>query len=261
MLELFRRAGRVAERCIPVVIDGEPGTGKLSLALALHARSPRADRPLALVTCTARGWRREWHGALAGDGTVVLRRLGTLADGHQLELAAELDAMAGDEGPWPIGILTAGDRQPRPELLHRLAQARLTMPPLRDRGADVTLIATDWCRRQERDEPPGPSLGPAAQEALAAHDWPGNVRELLSVLAAARINQRGTHITPHDLGLPGAGPSRRGVGSTIELRAVERDAIERALEQTGGNISHAADVLGTSRSTLYRRLRTYRIVG
>lgn len=261
MLELFRKARRIAERRVPVVIEGEPGTGKLLLARTMHERSLRGDDSLTVVMCATRSWRSEWKSGLAGGGTVVLRRPGVLSPAQQLELAAELEAaQAGVHPPWVIGIVSADDPPLRLELLHRLGQTRITVPPLRERDNDLELIVADWCRREAALEPPGPMLSPAALEALSSNEWPGNVRELLNTLASARLGQRGLQIMPHDLALPGASlrrPSRTQHG----LREIEREAIERALAQTGGNVSRAAELLGTSRSTLHRRLRMYRLVG
>jgi transcriptional regulator of acetoin/glycerol metabolism len=261
MSELLRKARKAADRRMPTIIEGEPGTGKLALAQAMHERSPRPDSRFTVVSCAARSWRRDWEAAIAAGGTIVLRRPGALPDTEQLELAGELEAAQGrDDRPWVIGIVTSDD-EVRLELLHRLGQARLTAPPLRERGNDLALIAADWCRLEAKTDPPGPTLSPAAFEALASYEWPGNVRELLNTLASARLGQRGAQIHPHDLGLPDHGSLRRQLHDNFGLRDIEREAIERALAQTGGNVSRAAELLGTSRSTLHRRLRTYRLVG
>jgi sigma-54 dependent transcriptional regulator, acetoin dehydrogenase operon transcriptional activator AcoR len=262
MKELLRRAGRVAESPVPVVIEGEAGTGKLTLARAMHARSPLAASPFTAITCSATRWRQAWSRARVEAGTVVFRHLAALDDLAQLELAAALEERTcdGESVVWPIGIVTSGDPPLRLELLHRLGQIRLTVPPLRERGGDVELIVFDWCRRIGRSNSPAPVVTPASLEALSAHDWPGNVRELLNALASAKLQHRGAAISPSDLDLPdGLGYARST--ATTELRDVERDAIELALRRTGGNVSRAAEILGISRSTLHRRLRSYRLVG
>jgi transcriptional regulator of acetoin/glycerol metabolism len=261
MRELFRRASRIAAGCVPVAIEGEAGTGRLTLARALHARSPLSEHPCTVVTCSAKDWRRDWARALKVPGTIVLRHIGSLQDALQLELAAQLEGVHQSSNHWTIGIVTVGDPPPRLELVHRLGRARLVVPPLRERPGDVELIVADWCRSEARSDPPGPHVSAAAMEALAGYDWPGNVRELLHTLSSARIQQRGSTITPHDLGLTEGSALRRPPSNVTDLRDIERDAIDRALTQTGGNVSRAADLLGISRSTLHRRLRSYRLVG
>jgi DNA-binding NtrC family response regulator len=261
MREVLRRAARVAAGCVPVVIEGEAGTGRLTLARALHARSPLADRPFTIISCSAKDWRRDWERALKGPGTIALRHMCALSDSIQLELAAQLEEAERLPENWIIGIVTVGDPPLRLELIHRLGRASLGVPPLRERPGDVELIVADWCRSKAKEDPPGPQISTAALEALTAYDWPGNVRELLNTLTSARIQQRGSIITPHDLGLANRPARRRWSAGMTDLRNIERDAIERALAQTGGNVSRAADLLGISRSTLHRRLRSYRLVG
>ena len=257
MRGLFARADRVAASCVPVVIEGEPGTGKLSLARAMHARSPRNAETVALVNFALRGWRDELATTKEAP-TLVLFRLAALPEAQQLELAAEVEARQ-EAGVWTIAILTHGDRPVRLELLHRLARASLSVPPFRERLGDLDLIVADWCRRQSADGRSRSMLSPAAMEALRAYDWPGNVRELLNALDAARLHCPTGVIGVDDLAAfhPARDPERH----TGPLRELERHAIEQALARTGGNISRAAGLLGISRATLYRRLREYRLIG
>jgi len=261
MRELFRRAARVASGCVPAVIEGEAGAGKLALARALHARSPLAGRPCTVINCSTKAWRREWEQAAKNPGTIILRHISSLRESLQLGLAAQLEEAEWRSEHWTIGVVTIGDPPPRLELIHRLSRARLVVPPLRERPGDVELIVADWCRNEAKADPPGPQVSAAAVEALAAYDWPGNVRELLNTLISARIQQRGSTITPQDLGLSEGSARRTPSPHATDLRDVERDAIQRAVARTGGNVSRAADLLGISRSTLHRRLRSYRLVG
>lgn len=264
---LLARAERTAIACLPAVIEGEPGTGKRTLAEAMHARSPRRDEPLAVVNFAARSWRPEWEAALRSAGTIVLRRLTALSETQQLELAETVESMRTQErSPWLISIMTAGDRPLRLELLHRLGSSRLVIPPLRERTADIESIVLGWAIREAADRPDSRPLrvSDEALIALRGHDWPGNVRELLNTLAAAAALQASRHvIRPDDLTLAGPAARSHQVQSygAVDLRNIERDAIEQALAQTGGNISRAAELLGISRSTLHRRLQTYRLIG
>ena len=257
MRELFAKAARVAARCVPVVIDGEPGTGKLTLAKTMHARSPCASEPVAAVNFSQRGWRDELS-AVDEARTLILLRIAALSEAHQLELAAIVEQLH-EQDVWTIAIVTRSDRPLRLELLHRLSRAVLPVPPLRERIDDLDLIVADWCRREAGSGGSRPMLSPAAMGALRAQSWPGNVRELLNTLGAARLQCRAGVIGLEDLALP---HGRRGLErQTGPLREVERAAIEQALGRTGGNISRAAELLGISRATLYRRLREYRLLG
>ncbi len=209
MQQLFREATKVAKRRIGVAIWGEPGTGKLALALRLHQVG--GDRgPLTVVHCARPTWRQEWRRAVRAGGTVVLNRVHALDPGSQLGLADDLDeqAAAGTRC-WVISLLNAQARQPVAELLFRLAAVSLTVPRLRDRGHDLRLLIDDWCERREPPHAPRPVVRPEAHDALAAQAWPGNIRELHNVLDAALL-RGGSIIGVESLRLstavPGLGP-------------------------------------------------------
>ncbi len=259
MRDLLREAARVSDLASPALIDGEPGSGKLTLAKAIHARSPAADGACTLVTGSRTGWRAAWRQAIAAPGgTVVLRRLGSLPPADQLGLADELDELVErGAGPRVLALATDGEDGIRPEFLHRLTQARLRVPPLRARGSDVHLIASAWCRRQAGAGRSAPVLTQDAREALAGHAWPGNIRELLAALESANVRHPGV-IRSQDLQLARRGSE--GAHAASQLSEIERQAILHALDEAGGNVSRAATILGISRSTLHRRLRTYRLV-
>lgn len=255
--ELLRRARRFADLRTPLVIEGEPGVGKHRLARSMHDRAGGGDDSLAIVNCSARGWRREWDAA-AGARTILVTRMSALGSAGQLELAYEIEQLGHQaEHPWLIGVVTSGDQPARLELLHRLGPARLAIPPLRERLEDIAAILSEWCAStSERGSPF--SVSPAALDALLTHGWPGNVRELVNVLEGATLECHGAVITPKDLRLPTPPPGHAG---SPHLRDLEREAIENALERAGGNVTRAADLLGISRATLHRRLRSYRLVG
>lgn len=260
--QLTARAERIAIACIPVVVEGEPGTGKRTLAKAMHARSPRRDRPLAVVNFATKTWRQDWEEAARGASTIVLRRMTALSERQQLDLAETVEALRAREGaPWTIAIVTAGDHPLRLELLDRLGPSSLVVPPLRERPGDVVPIVEDWVAREGAGNPV--RFSDEALQVLRAYDWQGNVRELLNVLAAARLQATGSVVRADDLDITGAHARSRSAQpyTATELRKVERNTIERALAQTGGNVSQAAALLGISRSTLHRRLSAYRLIG
>ncbi|MBV9816838.1 MAG: sigma 54-interacting transcriptional regulator [Solirubrobacterales bacterium] len=255
MQRLFREAARVAEHRMTVAIHGEPGTGKLSLAETLHRIGGQGS--LTIVHCARDDWLNEWGAAVRTGGTIVLRRVHGLGPEVALELCDRLDELeaAGSEC-WVLSLLNSEVAPPSSELLSRLARMSLFVPALRDRGHDLRLLVDAWCDERERLSSSRPMLRPEVYEALAAQPWPGNVRELRNALDAAAL-RAGTVIGVESLHLEGRVTPAPASGS---LRQIERDAINAALERTGGNVSHAARELGIGRATLHRRLRTYRLL-
>jgi len=156
----------------------------------------------------------------------------------------------------------------REDLYHRLNVIALELPPLRDRPEDVLPLARAFLQGEGQAK----RLSPAASRALQNYPWPGNVRELANAVERARLLARTDVILPEHLppavrqGAGGAapGPSSSGVaGGTapepvLPLDRLERETIERALEQTGGNRTRAAELLGISRRTLIYKLKRYR---
>ena len=257
MQRMFDQASKIARERMPVMICGEPGTGKLTLATVLH-RVAGDMGGLTIVHCARPSWREEWREAVAHGGTVVLSRVHALDGEAQLELADELDGRCA-ERPWLISLLNSAAQPPVPELRFRLAQVSLAVPALRDRGHDIRLLVDAWCDARRRDRGARPVVRAEAQEALAAQDWPGNVRELHNVLQAALL--RGGSVVGVemlDLDAPGPGRARQAAGN---LHDIERAAIVGALARNGGNVTRTAKELGIGRATLHRRLRAYRLLG
>src|SRR5262249_26088638 len=130
------------------------------------------------------------------------------------------------------------------------------IPPLRDRGEDVMLLAESFLEDIARARGVGPfSLTPVAADALRAHQWPGNVRELRNVLERATIVCSDATIEAQDLSLDP--PSPHCCANSTDLNGVERSTIERVMRGMDGNISRAARALGISRTQLYVRLRKH----
>jgi DNA-binding NtrC family response regulator len=145
----------------------------------------------------------------------------------------------------------------REDLLYRLNTVEVRLPPLRERGEDIPLLAEHFLRQQAarygRDVE---GFSPEAMQALGAHQWPGNVRELRHAVERAVLMSRGHRIEAGDLGL-----RRRDDGiaplDELTLEEAERLMIEKALDRHQGNVSKAAEALGVSRSALYRRLQRH----
>jgi DNA-binding NtrC family response regulator len=189
----------------------------------------------------------------------VLRRVQALHPEAQLQLCDQLDELAESApGAWVMSLLNSDYEQPCAELLSRLAPVSLIVPALRDRGYDLRLLIDDWCDAREQLTGTRPTLRPETYEALATQPWAGNVRELHNALDAAAL-RGGTVIGVEALQLDVRAWNRAGT-LTGSLREIEREAINAALERSGGNVSRAAKELGIGRATLHRRLRAYRLL-
>jgi len=288
VLEMMRR---VADSDASVLITGEHGTGKEVVAQWLHTASSRRERPL--VTVNAGGLSEgvaesELFGHVKGAFTDARQdRIGCfeLADGGTLFLD-EVANMAPKLQAKLLRVLQTGDIQRvgssrtvhvdvrvigatnaeivkeieegrfREDLLYRLNTVEIRLPPLRERGDDILLLAahflTDFAARYGRRLG---GLDPAAQSALRAHTWPGNVRELAHAVERGVLMAQGERITARDLGLT---TREAGKGEDeLTLEEAERVFIRKVLAKHGGNVLSAAEQLGMSRSALYRRIQQY----
>jgi len=145
----------------------------------------------------------------------------------------------------------------RPDLLFRLNTVELPIPPLRERKEDIPLLAAHFLKLYaQRYRKPVKGFDPSALQKMLDHPWPGNVRELDHAIERAVLMSTSDHIQSVDLGLE----TDKAVSGRIEdlsLEEVENLLIKKALARHSGNISHAADALGLSRSALYRRMQKY----
>jgi transcriptional regulator with PAS, ATPase and Fis domain len=290
--QLDEQARRMLEWSSPVLILGETGSGKGVLARWIHANSPRADEPFVNVNCA--GLSRELleselfgyeRGAFTGAvnpkqgllevghrGIVFLDEIGDMDMAIQPKLLKALEeksfrrlgAVADRQVDIRLIASTNLDleemvrsRRFRDDLFYRVSTLTLRIPPLREREADIPVLAASIlraiCSRMGKLEV---QLDAGAERELLAYPWPGNIRELANVLERAVILLRGERLRAEDLGLGSRGSMTSGPGeAALSLRELERLHIERVLRQKGGNVAETAEVLGIARRTLYDRLK------
>ncbi len=296
MIALYRDVLAVAGINVPVLIRGEPGTGKERVALTLHRHS-KATGQFVPLNCSAIPetlFESELFGSVKGafsnaqdkpgklelaqKGTILLDEIGDMNLSIQPKLLRFLEdklvTRLGDNRARPVDVrVVAASNQDldsmtqagtfREDLYHRLACIRLDIPPLRKRKEDIPAL-TGFYLEQFAEQHPWkvPDVSNEAMNVLLAWDWPGNVRELMNVLLTASVQVRGKRIRPEHLSSiskaeKGLEPSR--IASFPAMTDVEKEHILDALKNTGGNKREAARKLGISRDTLYRKIKKYEI--
>ena len=295
-----------SRRLPPFLILGETGTGKGLLAAALHRAGPRASGPFVDVNCAAipenlleaemfgfeRGAFTDARQSKPGlfqtahRGTLFLDEVGLLPEALQGKLLKAIEDRAvrrlggtrsEPADAWVVAATSvdlaaaARERRFREDLYHRLAVLTLTMPPLRERGADILLLASHFLGAVCADYGlPARHLTPDARDALLAHAWPGNVRELANTIERAILLSEELGITADGLGLaapPAPERAKEPAPAAVVTPAtaplseavdrVEREHLLAALERTRWNITRAAADLGVSRDTLRYRIEKH----
>jgi len=299
MREVYALLDRVATSDISALVTGESGTGKELVARALHQRSRRKDGPLVAINCSALPealLESELFGHVKGaftdartdkpglffqahGGTLFLDEVGELPLGLQPKLLRALQERkvrpvgATAEQPIDVRVVSATNvdleeavqqKRFRQDLYFRLNVVHVPLPPLRERGGDVLLLAQRFLEQAAAlTAKKVVGLSDEAAERLLAYPWPGNVRELQNCIERAVALTASESITVRDLPEKvrqyRAGPPSLGTegGSFLPLHEVERRYILGVLEAMGGNKSTAASVLGVDRRTLYRKLAEY----
>lgn len=275
MQRLFSRLRQAAPHLRIVTIEGEAGTGKTLMACTLHSLGAAAGVPF--VACAASRFVSEDTQALLEEvrgGTLFLTRLGDLAPGQQSRLVDFLEWWEQRGGGNAQGIfprrLFVGSSKPlrqlaaggelRADLCYRLGAIRFELPPLRERRDDIAPLA-EWFAVQH-GAAHGKTirgLGHGSLQRLLSHNWPGNVRELETVMTNAAMDCPGQWIRPIDIpplidAQPAVSPATTANSDDPNLDRMILRHITEVLAQTGGNKLRAAQLLGISRSTLYRLL-------
>jgi DNA-binding NtrC family response regulator len=292
MQPLLTLISRIGPSDANVLITGEHGTGKEVVAQTLHALSPRASRPMVIVNTgglpegtfeselfghvkgafTDARMDRVGRFELADRGTLFLDEIANVPLKQQAKLlrvleTGEMERVGSSKTRRvDVRVLSAtnanlkqesGEGRFRADLLFRLNTVELHIPPLRERREDIPLLAAHFLKNYvERYRKKVIGFETAAMQRMLEHPWPGNVRELDHSIERAVLIGTGDQIQASDLGLESdkAGSARI---EDMSLEEVEYLLIKKALARHSGNISHAADALGLSRSALYRRMEKY----
>jgi DNA-binding NtrC family response regulator len=288
--KVLKLTQKVSKTDVNVLITGENGTGKELIARELHRTSVRQHEVFIAVDMGSIAesiFESELFGHLKGaftdaredragkfeaahKGTLFLDEIGNLSLQTQAKLLSAIQnksvVRVGSNKPIPVDIrlicatnsnLTqmVADGLFREDLLYRINTIQIEVPPLRERGGDILLLADFYLKRyMKKYDKPGLRLNQAAEDKLINYQWPGNVRELQHTLERAVILAEDRVLKPSSFLLQSQEYEPLSQGPET-LEEMERLMIERALSRNGGNHSAAAEELGISRQTLYNKLK------
>jgi len=295
MMKVCRTVEKVAPSGATILLLGDSGTGKELCARSLHNLSPQAKGRFVAINCAAipenlleselfgyekgafTGAIKQTPGKIeyADGGTLFLDEVGDLPLALQAKLLRFLqervvERIGGrEEIPVEVRVVCATHQDLpdkirlgtfREDLYYRISEIAIQIPPLRERGGDIVLLARMFLEHFSKEQ--GRNLRGFSKDALMAleaYHWPGNVRELQNRINRAVIMAEGKHLTAQDLELSSTEIDERH----LDLRRVrddaERRAIQRALSHASGKVSAAADILGISRPTMYDLIRKFNL--
>jgi DNA-binding NtrC family response regulator len=290
MLSVIELVKTVAPTNATILILGQSGTGKEVIARAIHSLSPRHDKPLVVTTCatlpeglleselfghekgsfTGATERRKGKFEAAHRGTVFLDEIGEISETTQVHLLRALEEKkitrvgSNEEIPVDVRVIAATSKDLkaqcergrfREDLYYRLNVVSIHLPPLKERPEDILPLAEHFLRRYATEN--GKEIkgfSPDVVDFLVKYPWPGNVREVENMVERGVILAKEDTISMADL-------PRDMIRSTAvegtSIDVVVRNHILKVLEETNGNISKAAEILGIQRTTLYNKLKKY----
>ncbi len=290
MLKIFELIKTVAPTTATVLINGDTGTGKEIVARAIHHQSQRRNNSFIATSCAAlpeslleselfgheKGSftgaveRKKGKFEAADKGTLFLDEIGEINANTQVHLLRALEEKTitrvggNEEINVDVRVIAATNKnlktmvsqgQFREDLYYRLNVVTIDLPPLKDRNEDILPLAEHFLKKYAKDNKKSiKGFSPEVVEFMLNYSWPGNVRELENMVERGVILSKDENITlaelPHDIIHPSSTD-----GKTIE--DMEKKHIINVLEQTKGNITRAAKILGIQRMTLYNKLKKY----
>jgi len=292
MLEIFNVINKLSDTEANILLLGENGVGKDLIAKYIFQRSPRSAKPFATIDLGAVPetlFESELFGyvkgaftdaradkagrmEIASGGTLFLNEIGNLSLPMQAKLLTAIEkkeiVRLGATHAKPVDVrficatnldiyeaVERGDF--RQDLLYRINTLEIRIPPLRERGDDVILLADFFLHRYATHYKKNiKGLSPEARQKLLTYPFPGNVRELQNIIERAVILSGDGALQASAITMPSHQKERSATPEeTLNLEALEREAIDKAMRRTGGNIAQAAELLGITRYALYRKIK------
>jgi DNA-binding NtrC family response regulator len=293
MHELLELAQKVARTDSAILVQGETGVGKELLVRMIHQWSPRNDYPFVPVNCSALAegvmeselfghekgaftgatTRKIGFFEMANHGTILLDEIGTTDSLFQVKLLRVLQdhiiyrvgspaAIAVD-----VRVIAATNQDLeqearqglfRSDLYYRLGVVTLTIPPLRDRMADIPLLAEHFLKKYHQFNPKIETISPQSMQILQGYGYPGNVRELENIIERAMILESATTLSPESLLIRSNTPeSTESSAPAFTIHSAEKEHILQVLELCSGKKMETARMLGINKTTLWRKLKKY----
>lgn len=293
MQQIFRTVEKLKHTDANILLQGENGTGKDLIASLLHKQSPRSREAFVGIDLgsiphnlfeselfgyekgafTDAGKSKSGRFEIASGGTLFLNEIGNLPLMLQSKLLTAIEQQkitrlgSTRETPIDVRLICAtntdlhaavGDGSFRQDLLYRINTIELFIPPLRERGNDISLLSDHFLKRYSRKyKKEIDGFSREARLLLKQYHWPGNVRELQHVIERAVILSDRKKLQYDDFMLRNPASGYREKGEKFNLEELERQTIQEALHHCSGNLTQAADLLGITRTSLYRRLEKY----
>ena len=291
MKRVIAQAHRIALRSIPVLIEGESGTGKELMARAIHRASPRSENPFIAVNCgaippelveseffghkkgafTGAQGDRKGHFERADGGTIFLDEVGELPKQVQVKLLRTLQESevtpvgSSDSKKIDVRVIAATNTDLhrsmeegkfREDLYYRLLGLPVTLPPLRDRGQDIVVLAKYFLELFVRENQMNAiRITPEAQQKLLDYNFPGNVRELKSIIELAAVLCENGEITDREITFNSTGSGQSLLNQEMSLEDYTYRIIRTFLNKYDNNVIEVAQRLGIGKSSIYRYLK------
>ncbi len=274
MRRIEKFIGMAATSDVTVLITGETGTGKDTVGRSIYRHSKHKNKPLTVIDCTAVP---EDYGTFqslseGSQGTIILDEIGDLNSQMQAMLVRALKELPTNSNadtllaPRIIAITQydlinmVKEKQFREDLFYRLNVLPIQLPPLRERGSDILVLAESFLQQANPEQPK--KLSSSAAKLMLDYDWPGNVRELQNLMYHLSVLVRSPVIEVGDVGMlrrlaPEANAEDTELNYYGAMASLEKSLLRRALEASNGSRAEAARLLGINRQLLYSKMKTH----